>query len=161
MTCAGVTDVDNAAATQAQTDLTSAYNQAATMAGGSVIAAGTYEGATTVLSGIYYVSASTLEVGGILTLDAKDNPNACFIFQIGTALNVDGSASVSLINGARAANVFWAVGTSATLGTYSSFAGNIMTLASITLDKGATLEGRALAQTLGSVSLDTATITNP
>jgi len=161
MTCAGVTDVDNDAAIQAQTDLTSAYNQAATMGNGKAIPAGTYEGATTVLSGIYYVSASTLEVGGILTLDAQNNPNACFIFQIGTALNVDGSASVHLINGAQAANVFWAVGTSATLGTYSSFVGNIMTLASITLDTGATLEGRALAETPGSVSLNTVTITNP
>jgi TRAP-type uncharacterized transport system substrate-binding protein len=94
-------------------------------------------------------------------LDAQNNPSACFIFQVGTALNVDGSTSVILAHGAQAANVFWAVGTSATLGTYSSFAGIIMTQASITLDTGVQLQGRALAETPGSVSLDTVTLTHP
>ena len=123
------------------------------MGGGSVITAGAYAGATTVTPGVYYATSS-LGVGGILTLDAQNNPDACFIFQINTTLITANGTSVVLINQAQANNVFWAVGTSCTLGTTTSFVGNIMTLASITFYTNAVLEGRALAMVPGSVTFD-------
>jgi uncharacterized repeat protein (TIGR01451 family) len=109
-----------------------------------------------------YKSTSTLGLGtsGVLTLNGQGNANAVFIFQIASALTTGTSSQVFLINGANAANVFWQVGSSATLGTYSSFSGTIMAHASVTLTTGATLNGRALAQ-IGAVTLDTNTVVNP
>jgi hypothetical protein len=95
-----------------------------------------------------------------VTLDAQGDPNAIFIFQVGSALTTAASTEVVLANGAQAKNVFWEVGSSATLGTYSLFEGTIMASASITLDTGATLQGRALALN-AAVTLDSNPVTAP
>jgi hypothetical protein len=95
---------------------------------------------------------------GRVTLDAQGDPNAVFIFQIGSKLTTGSNTAVQLINGAQACNVFWQVGSSATLGTGTRFVGTIMAWASITATTGATIHGRLLAQT-AAVTLDTNTIT--
>jgi hypothetical protein len=97
---------------------------------------------------------------GNVTLDAQADPNAVFIFQIGSSLTTIGSTQVILAGGAQAKNVFWQVSSSATLGTNSIFQGTIMALQSITLDTGATLTGRALARN-GAVALDSNVVTAP
>jgi hypothetical protein len=152
------TGVDSAAV-QAQEDLTAAYNDAAGQSTGPVTVAGNL-GGQTLYPGLYK-STSSLEISsGDLTLDAQGDANAVFIFQMGSTLTTTTGRQVILTNGAKASNVYWQVGSSATLGTYSVFKGNILALASITLNTGATLDGRALAQT-GAVTLDTNTITVP
>jgi hypothetical protein len=95
---------------------------------------------------------------GSVTLNAEGNPNAVFIFQIGSTLITGSNTSVSLINGAQACNVFWQVGSSATLGTGTRFVGTVMASASITANTAATIHGRLLAQT-AAVTLEDNTIT--
>lgn len=97
---------------------------------------------------------------GNATLDAQGDANAVFIFQMGSTLTTASGTQVVLSGGARAANIYWQVGSSATLGTTSIFKGNILAQESITLETGATLEGRALTQ-IGAVTLDAAIITVP
>ena len=92
-------------------------------------------GGHTLTSGVYHFSSSAQLTGG-LTLDAQSNPNAVFIFQMGSTLTTASGSSVILANGANAANIFWQVGSSATLGTTSAFKGNILALTSITLNTG-------------------------
>ncbi len=106
----------------------------------------------TLVAGVYCYSSSA-QLSGALTLDAQGDPNAIFIFQIGTTLTTGSHASVLLINGAQGCNVFWQVGSSATIGTGTSFVGSIFALTSITLTTGASLSGRALAQN-GAVTMD-------
>ena len=107
-----------------------------------------------------YKASSSLDVGGSLTLDAGGDPNAVFIFQAPSTLITDSASSVVLTNGAQACNVFWQVGSSATLGTNSTFTGTILALTSISVKTGDTIAGRALARN-GSVTLDDDTITAP
>jgi len=96
---------------------------------------------------------------GALTLNAQGNAAAVFIFKIGSTLTTASSSSVSVINGGTACNVFWQVGSSATVGTTTQFAGNILALTSIALQNGATIvPGRALARN-GEVTMDTNNIT--
>jgi len=146
-------------AAKAQTDLTTAYNDAA----GRKIDALTVEGnlgGLTLTPGLYK-STSSLEISsGDLTLDAKGDTNAVFIFQMGSTLTTTAARQVILRGGAQAANIYWQVGSSATLGTISVFKGNILALTSITLQNGAAVEGRLLARTAG-VTLDSNTITLP
>jgi hypothetical protein len=147
----GVQHLADAVAMQGQIDLTAAYN---TLAGlpcppGNAIVADL--GGTTKAAGVY-CTASTIGVTGTLTLDGGGDPNATFVFQAGSGLTTAGN--VVLINGAQAKNVYWQVGTSATLGTASQWKGNILALTSITLVDNANLIGRALART-GSVTLGT------
>jgi len=97
---------------------------------------------------------------GNVTLNGQGDANAVFIFQIGSTLTTLGATQVVLSGGTQAKNVFWQVGSSATLGTTSIFAGTIMALTSITLDTGASLQGRALARN-GAVTLDSNVITDP
>jgi hypothetical protein len=113
-------------------------------------------GGLTLVSGVYCFGTSA-QLTGTLTLDAQGDPNAVFIFQIGSTLTTASGASVGLINGADPTDVFWQVGTSAVIGTNSTFVGDILALTSIALQTGATLDGRALARN-GSVTLDTNTI---
>ena len=152
---AGTTEVANGVALQAKNDLVTAYNDAAGRSSTATVS-GDLAGRT-LTSGVY-TSASTLGLSGQLTLDAQGNPNAVFIFQAGSSLIVGSSSQVILIGGAQACNVYWQVGSSATLGTASAFVGNIMALTSITMTTGATLQGSALARN-GAVTLDTNTIT--
>ena len=121
--------------------------------GGLTLAPGLYTNSST--SGISGTGAN-----GILTLDAQGNSNAVWIFQIGSTLTTDAATSIVLAGGAQAKNIFWIVGTSATLGTTSVFYGNILADQAITLTTGATLYGRALTR-IAAVSLDASTITKP
>jgi hypothetical protein len=143
------------AASLAQATLTAAYVDAAGRAGGTSVA-GDLVGQT--LTAGVYKSTSSLANSGDLTLDAQGNPAAVFIFQISSTLTTGSGSHIILANGAKACNVFWQVGSSATLGTNSVFKGNILALTSITITTGANLEGRALARN-GAVTLDTNVIT--
>jgi hypothetical protein len=147
-----------AGAAGAQADLTTAYNDAAGRTPPAALSAFIGAGQTLV-PGVYKASTS-LDVGGALTLNAQGNTNAVFIFQVPSTLVTDSASTVLLSNGAQACNVFWQVGSSATLGTGSTFTGTILALASITVTTGDTIIGRALARN-GAVTLDTDTITVP
>ena len=153
-----VMHVTDPTAAQAQLDLTTAYNYAAGLPGGAVLA-GDMSGLT-FTPGLYKTSSTVMLSAGNVTLDAQGNANAVFIFQIGSTLTTLGSTQVVLANGAQAKNIFWQVGSSATLGTNSIFMGTILALQSITLDHGATLTGRALARN-AAVTMDTNTVTGP
>jgi hypothetical protein len=152
----GQTHVDDAVAIGAKNALTTAYNDAAGRPSSG--SAGTDLAGQTFLPGVRTASSSLLLSSGSVTLDAQGDPNAVFIFQIGSTLITGSNTSVSLINGAQACNVFWQVGSSATLGTGTRFAGTVMASASITATTAATIHGRLLAST-GAVTLDTNTIT--
>jgi hypothetical protein len=115
-------------------------------------------GSTTITPGIYSVSSS-LAITGVVILNGGGNPNAVFVFQIPSTFIPAISSSVVLINNAQAGNVYWVVGSSATLSTGSSIQGNIIALDSITLNTGAVLEGRALALT-AAITLHTNTVVN-
>ena len=136
----------------AQGDLTTAYNDAAGRSTAPVTIAGNLAGQT-LASGLYKSTSSLGISSGVLTLDGQGNPNAVFIFQIASDLTTSSGGSVTLIGGAQAANVFWQVGSSATIGTTSGMKGNILALQSISILTGATLQGRALARN-AQVSLD-------
>jgi len=155
----GTIHAGDAPAAQAQVDLTTAFNDAAGRTVGAVTVAGNLGGQT--LTPGLYKSTSSLEISsGDLTLDAQGDANAVFIFQMASTLTTTAGRQVILSGGAKAANVVWQVGSSATLGTTSVFKGNILAAQSITLTTGATLDGRALAR-IGAVTLDTNTITAP
>ena len=116
-------------------------------------------GGLTPTPGVYKFDTSA-QLTGTLTLDAHGSSNAVWVFQIGSTLTTASGSSVQLIDGAQPGNVFWQVGSSATLGTSTAFEGNILALMSITLNTGATMVGQALALN-GAVTLDTNTITIP
>lgn len=151
-TITGTLQAGNAVAQQAQSDLTVAYNSAAGQPCGTVLT-GTDLGGLTLNPGVYCF-ASSAQITGTLTLDALGNPNAVFIFQIGTTLTTASNARVRVINGGSGCNVFWQIGSSATLGTATEFEGNILALTSITVTTGASVSGRLLARN-GAVTLDT------
>jgi len=135
----------NATTGQAQTDLLGAYNTAANPLLTRTDLTGQDLGAlsSNPTPGVYFFSSSAA-LTGTLTLDGNGDPNAQWIFQIGSTLDIATNAALDLINGADACNVFWQVGSSATLQTNTNFAGTILALTSITLN-GGTLDGRALA----------------
>jgi hypothetical protein len=148
----GVIHAGDATSALAMSDLTAAYNDAAGRTLAPVTVAGNLGGQT--LAPGLYKSTSSLEVSsGDLTLDAQGHPNAVFIFQIASTLTTTAGRAVILAGGAKASNIFWQVGSSATLGTTSVFKGTIMASQSITLNTGASLDGRALAM-IGAVTLD-------
>jgi ice-binding like protein len=152
---AGTVHGADAVALQAQRDLVIAYDDAA---GRSATAAISADLAGRTLTPGVYTSASSLGLSGDLTLDAQGDPNAVFVFKAGSTLTAGSASRVLLIGGAQACNVFWQVGSSATIGSASAFSGNILALTSISLTTGATLTGRALARN-GAVTLDTNTVT--
>ncbi len=147
-----------AVAATAQTALTTAYNDLAGRACGTNLTSLDL-GGRTLAPGVYCFNSSA-QLTGTLTLDGQGNDNSVFIVQIGSALTTASSAAVNLIGGAQAKNVFWQVGSSATLGTGTAFKGNIVALQSITLTTGASLSGRALARN-GAVTLNANTVTKP
>jgi hypothetical protein len=153
----GATDLTNAVALQAKSDTTAAYLDAAGRT--PFTTAPTDLGGSTLLPGVYQ-SSSAMALTGSLTLNGGGNADAVFIFQAGSTLITGSGSTVVLENGAQACNVFWQVGSSATLGTSSDFAGTILALTSATLNTGATLRGRVLARN-GAVTLDANTITVP
>src|SRR6202162_273420 len=143
---------------QAQVDLTVGYNEAAG-ASCSIDLTGTDLGGLTLVPGVYCFSSSAL-LTGTLTLDGQGDGSAQWVFQIGSTLTTATNATVSLINGAINCNVFWQIGSSATIQTNNTFVGNILALTDITLD-GGILNGRALARngavTIASKEIVTAT----
>lgn len=145
-TISGTQSIANATAATAQGDLTVAFNALAGLACGTTISADL--GGTTLAPGVY-CSASSVGLTGAVTLDGQGHSDATFVIQAGSALTVAGS--VVLIGGAQAKNVYWQVGSSATLGTGSVMKGNILALTSISFASNATLQGRALARN-GAVS---------
>jgi hypothetical protein len=147
----GTIHAADAVALSAQNSAVTAYNALAAQACTADLT-GQDLGGLTLTPGVYCFS-STAFLTGTLTLNAQGNPAAVFIFRVGTALTTASGSIVSVINGGSTCNVFWQIATSATLGTTSSFGGNILALASITLTTGANLSGRALARS-GAVTLD-------
>jgi hypothetical protein len=142
----------------AQSDLTIAYNDAAGRSTGPISLSGDLTGLT--LAPGLYKSTSSLALSGALTLSALGNSNAVWIFQIASTLTTGPGSQVILSGGAKASNVFWQVGSSATLGTNSVFKGIIMADQSITVNTGARVDGRVLAR-IAAVTLDTNAITKP
>lgn len=147
----GTNHAGDATTQGAKAALTTAYSNAAGQTPVSTVP--TELGGTTKAAGIYDSAAGTFGVTGTLTLDAAGDPNAIFIFKAASTLITAGASSVTLINGAQACNVFWQVGSSATLGAATFFKGNILALTSIGLGTTANVEGRVLAQN-GAVTLD-------
>lgn len=148
----GATHANDAVAGQAQSDLTTAYLVAA----GQPVApaddlTGQNLGNRTLTAGAYRY-ASSAQLTGVLTLDAQGDPNAQFVFEIGSTLTTASASSVVLVNGASPCNVYWQVGSSATLDTTTAFQGNLMALTSISLNNGASVLGRLLARN-GQISL--------
>jgi hypothetical protein len=152
----GQTHVDDAVANEAKSSLTTAYNDAATRPSSG--SAGTELAGQELSPGVYTAGSSLLLSSGSVTLNAEGDPNAVFIFQIPTTLTTGSNTSVALVGGAQACNVFWQIGSSATLGSGTHFVGTIMAAASITANTAATIHGRLLAQT-GAVTLEDNTIT--
>lgn len=146
----------DALAGQAKDDLTTAYNNAAGQGPATTLA--TELGGQTLTPGVYDSAAGTFGITGTLTLDAQGNPDAVFIFKMASTLITASASQVSLINGAQPCHLYWQVGSSATLGTSSAFAGNILALESISLNSGVTVSGRLLARN-GAVTLINDTIT--
>jgi len=148
----GTIHAGDAVAAQAQQDVASAYNNAARQAC-DINLTGQDPGGQTLTAAVYCFTSSA-QLTGQLTLDGQGNTNSVFIFQIGSTLTTASNARVVLINGAQPCNVFWQVGSSATLGTTTDFKGNILALTSITLNTGATVHGGLYARN-GAVTLDT------
>jgi len=146
----------DAVAAQAQTDLTTLYNNLANASCNADLT-GQDLGGLTLTPGVYCF-ASSAQLTGTLTLDAQGDSNALFIFRIGSTLTTASASSVLLINSASSCGVLWQLGSSATLGTGTALAGNIVALTSITLNTGASVTGRVLARN-GAVTLDNSHVT--
>jgi hypothetical protein len=153
----GTTDVANGVALGAENDLITASTDAAGRSPFVTVSGDL--GGTTLVSGVYR-STSSMGLTGTVTLNGAGNPDSVFIFEAGSTLTTASTSTVLLENGAQACNVFWQVGSSATLGTTTNFAGSIIATTSITLNTGATVNGRVLAIG-GAVTLDDNTITAP
>jgi hypothetical protein len=154
-TVGGTIHLNDAVAGQAQVASLTAYNDAAGRPSTETISADL--AGRTLVPGVY-TSTSSLGLSGNLTLDAQGDPNAVFVFQADSTLTTGPGSRVLLTGGAQACNVFWQVGSSATIGTTSAFTGTILARTSISVTTGATLAGRALAQN-GAVTLDTNVVT--
>lgn len=156
----GTLHINDTLSVQAKLDLTAAYNDAAGRSATDMVTIAGNIGGLTLTPGLYK-STSSLEISsGDVTFDARGNEDAIFIIQIATTLTTTSGRQVFLSGGAKASNIFWQVGSSATLGTTSVFKGTIMAMQSITFNTGASLEGRALART-GAVTMAGNTIVTP
>lgn len=150
-TFGGTLHAADAVAQQAQADATTGYNDLAGRASSAAVSGDL--GGLTLIAGVYTADSSIL-LTGTLTLNAQGDPDAVFIFQIGSTLTTATDSVVALVNGASACNVYWQIGSSATLGTSSEFVGTVVALTSITANTTATIEGQLLARN-GAVTLDT------
>jgi ice-binding like protein/Big-like domain-containing protein len=158
-TVSGTIHLADSAATQAKTDLAAAYNDAATRNLGAIPIIADL-GGQTLTPGLYNGSSSLAISLGNLTLDALGEEDAVFLIQAGSSLTTASSSQVILTNGAKSSNVYWLIGSFATLGSTSVFEGTIMANDAITLNTGAVLNGRALAR-VGAVTLDDNDVVTP
>ncbi len=149
-------DPNDADTVAAKTALSAAYTNASGQGPKIDIPGLTLGAGQTLMPGVYN-SDTSIQVNGTLTLDGGGDPNAVFVFQAGSSLTTGSASRILLTNGTQACNVYWQVGSSATLGTTTTFKGIIMALTSITMNHGATLDGQALARN-GSVALDNNTV---
>ena len=154
VTLIGVNHGGDAVTQDAKNALTTAYNQA--FASAPATATVTELGGQTLTPGVYH--SNTLGITGALTLDLQGDPNAVFVFQADSTLITAAASSVVVINGSSACNVFWQVGSSATLGADSTFVGNVLAAESISVGNATTVQGRLLAR-VGAVTLLHDTIT--
>ncbi|MCW3041503.1 MAG: hypothetical protein JWM31_3408 [Solirubrobacterales bacterium] len=152
----GAIHIADSVAVTAKADLDNAYKDAAGRTPAAALAADL--GSSGSLGPGVYKATSALQLTGPVTLDAGGDASAIFIFQVGTALTTGSASSVNLINGAQPCNVFWQVGSSATLGSGSTFVGTILADQSISVNNGVTIQGRTLART-AAVTLINDTIT--
>ncbi len=155
-TVSGTIHVADSVAAQAQTDAASAYASAIAQTCTTTYPPATDIGGSTLTSGVYCFPSSAA-VTGTLTLDAQGNPDAAFIFDIGSTLTTASASSVVLINGTQSKNVFFQVGDSATLGAATTFTGSIVALNSITAGTGVTSSSGLYALN-GAVTLDSDSI---
>lgn len=146
----------DAQAKQAQVDATAAYGNLAGQACNTTYSVPTDLGGKTLVPGVYCF-ASSAAITGTLTLNGSDTPDAPFIFLIVSTLTTASNSSVTLINGAQRCEVFWKVGSSATLGTGTNFVGTVIASKSVTLDTSTTASGRVIALD-GAVTLDSNTV---
>lgn len=150
----------NADTLQAQSDLGIAYDDAA-LRGIEFSHPNPDLVGQTLLPGVHAATAmAPLQLSGQLVLDGQNNPDAVFIFRTDSTLITSTGSTIALINGASECNVFWQVGSSATLGSGSFFVGTIMAMASVTVESSVVVHGRALART-GAVTLDNNVFTQP
>jgi len=136
----------------AQGELTAAYTTLAALPCAATI--GPDLTGLTLTQGVYCVTAAPSNLTGTLTLNGQGNPSAVFVFQMASTLITSSGSNVLLTNGANACSVEWQVSSSATLGSGTTFVGNILALTAITLNSGANLTGRALARN-AAVTLNT------
>jgi len=155
-TTSGSINIGNSVAQEAKTALVTAYNDVAGRTPFTTIAADL--GGTTLNPGVYR-SGSSIQITGTLTLDAQGDSSAIFIFQAGSTLTTATNSNIELINSAQYGNVYWQIGSSATLGTTSNFVGSIFAMESITATTGVSIQGKLLARD-GAVTLDGVTLTN-
>ena len=158
----GTIHIKDTAVIEAQADLLSAYNEAVAQATNIQVLPGNM-GGLTFTPGLYENSTSVLISGGNVTLDAQGDSSGVFIFKMGSTFTTGPGSQVILAGGAKASNVYWQVGSSATLDTTSIFKGNILAAVSITTNTGSVIEGRLLggSTTNGKVTLNATTVTLP
>jgi len=147
----GATYAGGPVAAQAQADLATAYNYAAGLQNPTALPLDI--GGTTITPGLYN-AITTLAISGTATLDGQGKSNSVFVFQIPSTLTAAALSRVKLINKANACNVFWQVGTSATLDTGAKFRGTIMAADSISISSGVIMRGQLLAETGGVTLID-------
>jgi hypothetical protein len=163
----GTIHINDPVVTQAQVDLLAAYNDAVSRSTNAQVLPGNM-GGLTFTPGLYVNSTSVLIMGAgannIVTMDAQGDPNAVFIFKMGSTLTTAPGSQVVLAGGAKAGNIFWQVGTSATIDTTTIFYGDVLAATTITLNTGAVVQGRMFAGSAGgagSATVNASTITVP